>query len=98
MSTQHTSGPWAQSIGKDAIQIISHADGEGLIADVNAYNRSPKGRANARLIAAAPTMLATLQTVLESMGDYYDAMDAAGDEGASLQDLVESTIEQATQS
>ena len=52
--------------------------------------------ANARLIAAAPTMLATLQTVLESMGDYYDAIDAAGEEGGSLHDLVESTIHQAT--
>ncbi len=54
--------------------------------------------ANARLIAAAPTMLATLQACLESMGDYYEAHDAAGDEGSSLHDLIESTIHQATQS
>lgn len=43
-------------------------------------------------------MLATLQAVLESMGDYYDATDATGDEGGSLHDLVETTIHQATQS
>lgn len=43
-------------------------------------------------------MLATLQTLLEAMGDYYDAHDAAGDEGGSLHDLIESTIHQATQS
>jgi hypothetical protein len=65
MTTQHTPGPWAQSIGDDDWhQIISHPDGEGLIADVNAYKGSPKGRANARLIASAPELLAALQSLL----------------------------------
>jgi hypothetical protein len=53
---------------------------------------------DAPLLAAAPEMLATLQACLEAMGDYYDAKDAAGDEGARLHDLITSTIYKATQS
>jgi hypothetical protein len=52
--------------------------------------------ANARLIAAAPQMLAALRAALEAMGDSYDATDAAGEEGAALWDQVANAIESAT--
>jgi len=52
--------------------------------------------ANARLIAAAPQMLAALRAALEAMGDSYDATDAAGEEGATLWDQVADAIEAAT--
>ncbi len=106
MTTQHTPGPWSLGDTQSARFPPSvYADrtdelGRGYWTEVAQVksNTEPERQANARLIAAAPTMLATLQAVLESMGDYYDATDAAGDEGGSLHDLVESTIRQATQS
>jgi hypothetical protein len=52
-------------------------------------------KANARLIAAAPQMLAALRAALEAMGDSYDATDA-GEEGAALWDQVANAIETAT--
>lgn len=52
---------------------------------------------DARLIAAAPEMLGTLQECLWAMGDYYDAKDSSGDEGSILHDLITSTIYKATQ-
>lgn len=73
--SNYSKTPWCQSIGDDVVQIISHADGEGLIAEVNAYNGSPKGRANADLIASAPDLLAALKQVsefLESLNKWAD--------------------------
>jgi hypothetical protein len=51
--------------------------------------------ANARLIAAAPQMLAALRAALEAMGDSYDATDAAGEEGDALWDQVAEAIAKA---
>lgn len=92
MNHQHTPGPWAVSrIGNHYDQYAVHQ--EGSPRDLA---HSIDGIANATLIASAPAMLAALEQVLESMGDYYDAGDAAGDEGRSLHDLVEQTIYNAT--
>lgn len=93
MTTHHTPSPWKWDSDDG---IISN---DTLICEVigSPFDRPNVREANARLIAAAPTMLATLQACLEAMGDYYDAHDAAGDEGSSLHDLIESTIHQATQ-
>lgn len=52
--------------------------------------------ANARLIAAAPQMLAALRAALEAMGDSYDARDAAGTEGDQLRDQIDDAITAAT--
>lgn len=94
MSTSnHTPGPW---YFKKNINL--HDQGLVIAEKTGASIAVTYDSRDAMLIAAAPTMLATLQAVLESMGDYYDATDAAGDEGGSLHDLVESTIRQATQS
>ena len=51
--------------------------------------------ANARLIAAAPTMLAALRTALEAIGDTYDARDS-DDDGESLRDIITAAIAAAT--
>ncbi len=51
--------------------------------------------ANARLIAAAPTMLSALQTALEVMGDTYDARDS-DDDGESIRDIITAAIAAAT--
>ena len=103
MTTQHTPGPWFPDFDDDPFDIGTFAikdDFDTPIAHVEGWDgeedTAKQAKANARLIAAAPSMLATLQVVLESMGDYYDATDAAGEEGANLHDLVESTIHQAT--
>jgi len=92
MSTsKHTPVPWyfrKQGGPHDQATIIEEQTGRTVAVSYSS-NDAP-------LLAAAPTMLATLQAVLESMGDYYDAMDAAGDEGGGLHRLVESTIYQAT--
>lgn len=57
--SKHTPGPW----GLDG-NLIEGPDGE-RVACITAYSRrTPKQKANARLIAAAPEMLAALQAVL----------------------------------
>jgi len=64
--TQHTPGPWA--IEPDALGEYSIVtDNGGTIADI--YGRNP---ANARLIAAAPDLLAALErlvTLMHIVGD-----------------------------
>ncbi len=55
----HTPGPWVNSSG-----YITATDGSE-ITDVAWSGSDPEGKANARLIAAAPEMLATLQRLRE---------------------------------
>ena len=70
MNTQHTPGPWyidgqneSAAIGYRAI-----VDNEGFTI----CNPSPMGQANARLIAAAPDLLAALEVVREYMNHAAD--------------------------
>ena len=68
--TQHTPGPWAQNGN-----LIEGPDGE-TVAYVTAYNTmTPRQKANTRLIAAAPDLLAALRFVLkyEGMGAVTEA-------------------------
>jgi hypothetical protein len=51
--------------------------------------------ANARLIAAAPLMLAALRTALEVIGDAYAARDS-DDDGESVRDIIADAIAAAT--
>ena len=67
MTTTHTPGPWAiiadvpgHEIGYRAIVAVD----DGELAET-ICNPSPMGAANARLIAAAPDLLAALQYALE---------------------------------
>ena len=83
MSTQkHTSGPWKfsfESIDSEWA-IVTTASGS-IIANVNSNQRQ---KANARLIAAAPDLLAALQETLVELGEYMKicpndkALDLAG--------------------
>ena len=63
--------------------------------NVSGWNTA-EDHANARLIAAAPQMLAALRAALEAMGDSYDARDAAGTEGEQLRDQIAEAIATAT--
>lgn len=101
MNATHTPGPWQAERADHAFEIICKGF---IVADVYheeeaGYRTGPatalEAEANARLIAAAPTMLATLRACLEAMGDYYDCQDAH-ENGGSLHDLVTSTIQLAT--
>jgi len=71
--TTHTSGPWSI----DSLRIhkhgrfIANCDGLGDIA------RQRESEANARLIAAAPELLAALQTLTEAYQRHFDAMPVA---------------------
>jgi hypothetical protein len=72
MTTQHTSGPW--NVGDDSpneyegptIENIDTVIAVIPIDDIN--DSSPEERANARLIAAAPDLLAALQHIATIAG------------------------------
>ena len=51
--------------------------------------------ANARLIAAAPTMLDALRTALQAIGDTYDARDN-DEQGEMVRDIIAGAIAAAT--
>ena len=55
----HTPGPWLV-FGRGLISVITKAD-KSIVAEVVTHNDRPETKANARLIAAAPDMLAALQ-------------------------------------
>lgn len=61
-NTQHTPGPW-QVNSFDPLQICD-TDGEwrGCAPIATTHGNAAEARANARLIAAAPALLAALQT------------------------------------
>ena len=66
----HTPGPW----GLDG-NLIEGPDGE-RVACITAYSRrTPKQKANARLIAAAPDLLEALRMVMACAGDISAAPD-----------------------
>ena len=60
MSKQHTPGPWHVEPSPDRVHFDIRADG------VHVPHGSGKGEANARLIAAAPDLLAALEDVVAS--------------------------------
>jgi len=68
-TTDHTPGPWRLDIGKHGAAISNG----GTIADIN--DTMTAWRADARLIAAAPDLLETLETV-----DAYLAPDGDDDD------------------
>ena len=73
MNAKHTPGPWAigLQVDNERAQIIT-ADGEHLCY-VEQYPVLP----NARLIAAAPDLLAALEAAQNQRGDWLALVDAA---------------------
>lgn len=76
-SAAHTPGPWTYDRGvvppdgPQRYSTVSSADGDLAIAEVN--DLIPEGIANARLIAAAPDLLAAAQTVLADLNARIEA-------------------------
>lgn len=70
MNTQHTTGTWHVGVDK-ADKIIFDAHG-WAVANATVYHGKTyeeKARANARLIAAAPDLLAALEMVYSNAGE-----------------------------
>jgi len=97
MNTQHAPGPWYIDCQNESAAI-----GYRAIVDKDGYtvcNPSPMGQANARLIAAAPDLLAALQAAWAFFEPVYvsamadDTERTAQDE---LMDTVRAAIAQAT--
>lgn len=76
----HIPGPWAAGIGGlGSKEHVYTADGETMIADCCRGSSRAVGQANARLIAAAPDLLATAINFLAVIdGSYAQVMHAAG--------------------
>lgn len=79
--TKHTAGPWEVTNWGQVASVTTHNRALG-IATVNAYGDTTKGipsaedTANARLIAAAPDMLAALRMAMETCDNVADAIAA----------------------
>jgi hypothetical protein len=72
---KHTSGPWATggNVYSHSRTAVMQEESALLVAEVCDWPDEETDRANARLIAAAPDLLAACQAELE----VYDGMDAA---------------------
>ena len=69
MTAKHTPGPW--HLGKEGYYFQSVRDqNEHITADVNITRSDGEGGANARLIAAAPDLLAALEAIIKMIGPY----------------------------
>ena len=93
MSTQHTPGPWAFRL--EAVRtVIYHKAGIGEKAIAVGAGAYPDHIANARLIAAAPELLAAVEEAIASVeaGNLYEAMCCSGHDcgcrGSSNADLL----------
>lgn len=69
---KHTPGPWG--IETEHALITIGASGAGKIACVFQTVLAGDPKANARLIAAAPELLAALKETLETLGDIADKL------------------------
>jgi len=101
-TTQHTAGPWKLGDSDWSIIVGPHTRFAGepyhelvAVCTVDHSDNELEDAANARLIAAAPTMLSALQAALEAIGDTYDARDS-DDDGESIRDIITAAIAAAT--
>ena len=93
MSTQHTRGPWFVKTGNSTENRVCDATGF-IVATVNQYAASFDDKAddaNARLIAAAPDLLAVLQE-LEESSSYWSDYDVP----VGIVDRIKAAITKAT--
>lgn len=89
MKAKHTPGPWHVQPGR--LHLVDDANGQG-VADTHNYWRADsteeREQANARLIAAAPDLLAALTHLLDMMHPHL--LDLEGDMGRDLADAMQS--------
>jgi hypothetical protein len=89
MIAQHTPGPWGLAIGKANAAIYTG----GTIAIVD--DTMTAWRANAHLIATAPTMLALLSEAVARVQDLIDGNPNAAEDLAAWSDDARATITKA---
>lgn len=82
MNTKHTPGPWKQHFVQNShvMAVYATSDQMEFIADIGTPfgpDGDAKAEANARLIAAAPELLAFAQMVAEGGYDMADLMTEA---------------------
>jgi hypothetical protein len=84
MSTNHTPGPWSWGAAYGHHSVLIEAEGGKVVGTVrdcvqagldkhgmHVWQQTEEGRANARLVAAAPELLEALQLVRMSTGWQY---------------------------
>lgn len=78
--TQHTPGPWRQEFAQSLLVLANRPEGERIVAGVWGHSDEAlaEGYANARLIAAAPDLLAALESALRHSGTGHHANCPAG--------------------
>lgn len=87
MEAKHTPGPWgcesAMSSDLDSIRYITNPDGKSIArVRIRNFQSQDEALANARLIAAAPDLLAALQGIMAGIAGcerdaHYEAARAA---------------------
>jgi hypothetical protein len=88
MSGKHTPGPWtASEMGVISDKITSHGNFY-VCGVINADNEEDK--ANMKLIAAAPDLLAALQRLLQAADEYSDHMTRFGRGASGMGALADS--------
>jgi len=94
---KHTPGPWKYDPDNERSDLIVRAGGL-LLAEVNDTRSWPLAQcqANARLIAAAPDMLAALQAALELSDKIKEVDQPRTDECQAVYNQVKAAIDKAT--
>ena len=74
MKTQHTPGPWKIN-KKYSFSVETLSDGQGIniiaeCSDPDGIRSAGEDSANAKLIAAAPDLLAALEAIIKMIGPY----------------------------
>ena len=69
MTTKHTPGPWTLKLTENGHPVIEDRVGRKVVEQFcnGGTSEGSEGRDNARLIAAAPDLLAACKTMLSSM-------------------------------
>jgi hypothetical protein len=93
---KHTSGPWTRLVGErfkhDSSAGVKGPDGLYIAAalDLNRYDKDDEVEANARLIAAAPDLLAACEAALPEIYHPYDPQ-----AGKAVYDRLRAVIDKA---
>ena len=94
---KYTPGPWAVAEKRDGLQIIRNHEQIPIGSVISKQlEKQDRGFANARLIAAAPELLAALQAIANDGERWLNSEDTASDfHGMSAEDLLRSITDTA---